>query len=128
MKRSIIVTLMFLTITGMVWGQKKGKAVTIVGEVVETQCYITGATGPGKGESHKDCALKCASAGIPLSILEDKTGTVYLAGQSKTAMTGANKMLMEFVAQQVKVTGRIFEKGGLKLLMIDSIAKADAKK
>jgi hypothetical protein len=105
--------------------QQNGKQITIVGEVVESQCYITGLNGPGKGLSHKDCALKCAKGGIPLSILEDKTGTLYLAGQSKKAMAGANELLLPFVAEKVKVTGRLFEKGGMKMLLISKVDKLD---
>ena len=85
-------------------------------------------TGPGKGPSHKECALRCAKGGIPLSILEEKTGKLYLAGQSKEAMKGANDMLIPYVAEKVKVTGRLFEKGGMKLLLISEVSKFDEVK
>lgn len=63
-----------------------------------------------------------------MSILEEKTGKIYLAGQSKKAMAGANEMLMPYVAEKVKVTGRLFEKGGMKLLLISNIARLDEAK
>ena len=123
MKKSLIMALAVFLVSGFALAQKNGKQITIVGEVVESQCYITGLTGPGKGLSHKECALKCANGGIPLSILEDKTGTLYLAGQSKKAMAGANELLIPFVAEKVKVTGRLFEKGGMKMLLISKVNK-----
>ncbi len=123
MKKSIFIALAVFIVSGFALAQQKGKQITIVGEVVDSQCYITGLTGPGKGLSHKDCALMCAKAGIPLSILEDKTGTLYLAGQSKKAMAGANELLIPFVAEKVKVTGRLFEKGGMKMLLISKVSK-----
>ena len=123
MKKSFITVLAVFIFSGVALAQQNGKQITIVGEVVESQCYITGLNGPGKGLSHKDCALKCAKGGIPLSILEDKTGTLYLAGQSKKAMAGANELLIPFIAEKVKVTGRVFEKGGMKMLLISKVSK-----
>jgi len=125
MKKSLITAMAVFIVSGFALAQQNGKQITIVGEVVESQCYITGLNGPGKGLSHKDCALKCAKGGIPLSILEDKTGTLYLAGQSKKAMAGANELLLPFVAEKVKVTGRLFEKGGMKMLLISKVDKLD---
>jgi hypothetical protein len=123
MKTSLITALTILTISGFALGQQNGKQITIIGEVVESQCYITGLNGPGKGAAHKECALTCAKGGIPLSILEDKTGKLFLAGQTKKAMAGANELLMPYVAEKVKVTGRIFEKGGMKMILISKVNK-----
>lgn len=123
MKKSFLAFLAVIIVNGFALAQQNGKQITIVGEVVESQCYITGLNGPGKGLSHKECALKCAKGGIPLSILEDKTGTLYLAGQSKVAMAGANELLIPFIAEKVKVTGRLFEKGGMKMLLISKVNK-----
>ena len=50
-----------------------GKEVTIVGEVIDTQCYLTNAAGTGNGNEHKECAISCATGGIPLSILQEQT-------------------------------------------------------
>ncbi len=104
-------------------GQKKSHEITITGEVVETQCYVTGLSGSGKGITHKECALTCAKNGIPLSILEDGTNQIFVAGQTKTAQSGVNKMLIDYVADKVKVTGRTFEKGGMKLILISRVER-----
>jgi hypothetical protein len=123
MRKLIIAVLTIFIVSGITLAQKSGKQITIVGEVVESQCYITGLNGPGKGPAHKECALKCAKGGIPLSILEDKTGTLYLAGQSQKAMAGANELLIPLIAEKVKITGRVFEKGGMKMLLISKVNK-----
>src|SRR5437667_6261659 len=48
---------------------KASKPVTLKGEVVDTGCYL----GRGAhGEKHKECALKCASNGMPIALLTDK--------------------------------------------------------
>jgi hypothetical protein len=123
MRKLRLTILAMFMVSGLVFAQHSGKQITVVGEVVESQCYITGLNGPGKGPAHKECALTCAQGGIPLSILEDKTGMLYLAGQSKKAMAGATELLIPFIAEKVKVTGRVFEKGGMKMLLINKVTK-----
>jgi len=100
------------------------REVTVTGEVVDMQCYISGAMGKATGPEHKECATNCAKGGIPLGILEEKTGNLVFAGQTKNAMKGANEMLMDFIAERVTVTGRMVEKGGVKLLLISKVVKA----
>ena len=123
MKKYLITAIVVVMVSGFTYAQQNGKQITVIGEVVESQCYITGLNGPGKGLSHKECALKCAKGGIPLSILDEKTGTLYLGGQTKKAMAGANELLIPFIAEKVKATGRVFEKGGLKMILISKIDK-----
>lgn len=100
------------------------REVTLTGEVVDMQCYISGAMGKATGPDHKECATNCAKGGIPLGILEEKTGNLVLAGQTKNAMKGANEMLKDFIAEKVTVTGRMVEKGGVKLLLISKVVRA----
>ena len=108
MNRIVALLVSLFIAAGFVFGQqKKGKEVTISGEVIDPQCYISGAMGKGVGAEHKECATDCAKGGIPLAILEEKTGTIYVAGQTKSSMKGANEMLMEYIAEKVRVTGRV---------------------
>jgi len=102
---------------------KPGTPVVIIGEVIDTQCYVVGRMGLARGAEHKECAISCAKGGIPLSILEEKTGTLYLTGQNKRAMMTANVLLMDHIADRVKVTGRLVEKSGMKMVLIDSVEK-----
>ncbi len=122
--------ILFLFLTGafacsLLAQAKGGKEMTIRGEVVDLQCYVTGLTGAGRGASHKDCAISCAKGGIPLGILEEKTNTLYVVGQSKVAMKGANEMLIPYVAEKIKATGRLFQKGGIKFLLVSKISKIE---
>ena len=53
---------------------KKGKPLTVTGEIVDVSCYLQlGKRGP----AHVDCGRKCVSAGQPGGIL-DASGTLYL--------------------------------------------------
>lgn len=101
--------------------KKESGDVTIVGEVVDSHCYLTMGA---KGEDHKQCAVDCAKGGIPLSILEDKTGTVYFVGNGKDQMKGANDMLVSYAAEKVSVKGKLVEKGGAKMIIAKSVEKA----
>jgi len=95
--------------------------VTIVGEVVDWNCYKKDAK--NKGAAHRACALNCAKTGAPLGLVDEKTGTAYrLAGEAWTA--NKNEKLIPFVAERVTVKGKVEERGGEKILTILSIEKA----
>ena len=100
---------------------KEKKEVTIIGEVIDTACYIKGGF---KGIDHKDCVVACAKAGIPLAILEDGTGNVYFTAAPKD-MVGTNDMLIKYAAEKVKITGRMYERGGVKLLAINMVERVN---
>ena len=100
---------------------KKSSEITIVGEVVDAQCYLQSGA---KGDDHKQCAVDCAKGGIPLAILENKTGDVYFVGQTKNSMKGANDMLIDYASEQVSVTGKLVERGGAKMILMKSVAAA----
>ena len=125
MKKTLLTLCIILCCSSLalVAQKKPGTEVTIIGEVIDTQCYLTNALGLGNGKEHKECALSCAKGGIPLSILEEKSGTIFLAGQSKKAMAGANELLQDYIAEKVKVSGRLLEKGGVKFILIAKVDK-----
>lgn len=103
--------------------EKKKQEIKLRAEVIDTKCYISGSMGDATGEEHKDCAIMCAKAGVPLALLEEKTKTVYYAARLK-GMAGANEILLPFVGEVVLVTGRLVERGGAKMVMIDTVEKA----
>jgi hypothetical protein len=97
----------------------KGKAIAVTGVVIETGCYFSH---DGIGEKHLECATACAKAGVPLAILEDKTGFVYLpvAADHKNQ----NPRLMPFLERRVKVDGVLYQRGGMRGLVIKNVAAA----
>ncbi|MBI3208902.1 MAG: hypothetical protein HYZ37_08370 [Candidatus Solibacter usitatus] len=90
--------------------------ITITGQVVDTGCYLSHDT---KGDNHVKCATTCANAGVPLAILEDTTGTVYIP----VAMDHKNQnaKLLAFIEKKVKVTGTLVEKGGVKGVILKTV-------
>jgi hypothetical protein len=94
---------------------KSEKSTTIQGEVIDMACYMTKGQ---HGADHADCAQMCINNGLPVGIL-DKDGHVYLCTTSN--QKPANSMLVQYAAKQVKVTGTVYEKGGMDLLAVDKV-------
>lgn len=112
-----------LTLVGSLAAQEKAmKEATIKGEIIDSKCYLTGMMG-GKGEEHKDCAIACIKGGLPVAILEEKTGKVYVVVPAK-GQKGANEALVQYAAETVTLKGMFIEKGGTKLFAYNSVEAA----
>jgi len=119
--RSLGTIVLISVVASLAVAQQKNKS-TIIGEVIGLKCYLAKGEA-GRGEGHKKCALACAKKGVPLAILQEKTERIYLAAKAR-GMSGANEMLMPFVGERVSATGTLEERGGVKMLFIDSIEKS----
>jgi hypothetical protein len=108
--------------------QTNTKEIEVVGEVVDTWCYSSGVMGEGRGEKHKKCARLCVGGGVTAGILADD-GTLYIAAKHR-GYNGCAGLLLPHVATRVKVKGWLAERGGIKLLKINSVepVKTPAKK
>ena len=104
------------------WAQERqGAEKTFVGHVVDLACYIGHGSG---GESHRECAATCARGGIPLAILDQASGTLYLP-LAKSHHAPANNELLPFVEADIRVTGTVVDKDGMKAILLKSVSKAD---
>ncbi len=124
MKAKILVLLLILgVVTGLTgWAQhahrSQAQETTIVGEVIDPVCYLShGST----GKAHRSCAEYCVKQGIPLAILEEKTGRVYLS--LPVDHSNPNAKLKDFIAETVRVTGTVYSKGGLTGIHIKSVER-----
>ena len=107
---------LFLGIT--LWGaDSAGKAETVKGYVLDSACAFT--KGLEKPIS-RECALACAKAGSPLAILTSD-GTIYWPIAGTTPSSGQNDKLVPFAGQKVTASGKVFERGGSKAIVIDKI-------
>lgn len=92
---------------------------TLTGEVVDAFCYL-GHGKEGLGAKHAGCAKKCIEGGLPVAI---RVGDqLYLA--TMTDHVPANKALSAHAGRQVKVTGKVMEQDGQRLIAITSIEPA----
>jgi hypothetical protein len=87
--------------------------VTLAGEIVDSKCYL-GVMNPGNGKVHRDCAARCISGGIPAAFVVKDA-----AGVSKTLVLSNAGRLLEFVAEPVEISGRLFRSNGMLKLRAD---------
>ena len=95
-----------------------GEMVTVTGEIVDSACYIKMGA---QGEGHRECAQQCANAGIPLALLEEGTGNVIWLAAKEDAKS-ANPLVRDHAGHRVQVTGEMSERGGAKLLVVESVS------
>ena len=131
MKGSVrgMVAMAWLISAGPVWAQGEhqhehdhahGKGVqeiAIKGELVDSLCYVAMAA---KGPWHKQCAIYCAKAGIPISILEDGTGKLYTV-LPKEDKTGYPASVINKMGETVTLKGDLYESGGQRYVTVESV-------
>ena len=101
-----------------------GKPDTIKGYVLDSACAFTKNL---KKPISPECAVACAKAGSPLVILSDD-GTIYWPISDATPSSGQNERLLPFAGQKVTATGKVFERGGSRAVVIDKVeSMASAK-
>jgi hypothetical protein len=99
-------------------------SVTVKGYVLDSACAFT------KDLSQpisKQCATSCASAGSQLVILAED-GTIYWPIAGTTPSSGQNPKLLPFAADKVIVTGKVYQRGGSKAIVIDKIEAQSPQK
>ena len=92
-------------------------AITIKGELVDSLCYVGMAA---KGSGHKQCAIDCAKAGIPISIVEEGTGKMYTV-LPKEDKTGYPADVISKMGDKVTLKGDFYENGGNKYVAVESV-------
>ena len=99
-------------------------SVTLNGYVLDSACAFT--KGLSKPIS-KECAISCAKAGSPLVILADG-GTIYWPIADTTPSSGQNSKLLPFAGDRVTASGKVYQRGGSKAIVIEKIEAQAAQK
>lgn len=123
MKAGIFLTIALFLAIGVQAGGKE-KPTTIRGYVLDSACAFTKNLNQPVSRA---CALACAKAGSPLVILA-YDGNIYWPISDSTPATGQNSKLLKFAGQKVSASGKIFQRGGSRAIVIESIAPETAKK
>ena len=90
---------------------------SVTGTPEDSFCWAgMGASGPG----HKKCAIGCAKAGVPVTLVEKGSGDAYILLPPKNAEALPSDLIAK-MEDEVTVTGKEFSKGGVKYLTVDSI-------
>ena len=98
--------------------------VTVKGYVLDSACAFT--KGLSKPIS-KECAISCANAGSQLVILADD-GTIYWPIADTTPSSGQNSKLLPYAGDKVTATGKVYQRGGSKAIVIEKIEAQTATK
>jgi len=90
--------------------------VDLAGEIVDSKCYL-GAMKPGDGRVHKECAIRCVSAGIPpMLVVRDPLGQsaqLVLCDQQGAPL---GPRLLPLVGSPARVRGEVLRRGDLFFL------------
>jgi len=80
---------------------------TLVGEIVDSKCYF-GVMVPGNGRSHRACAIRCLSGGVPpvFRVATEDGGELclLLVGRDGRSLNGE---ILDRVAEPLAITGDI---------------------
>jgi hypothetical protein len=93
------------------------KTSTVKGYVIDSACTFTKNL---KKPISSECAQACAKAGSPLVILSDN-GSMYWPTTDAMPATSQNEKLLPFAGKRVVATGKVYERGGSKALLIEKI-------
>jgi hypothetical protein len=89
---------------------------TLIGEIVDSKCFL-GVMNPGQLATHRACAIRCISGGIPPVLLVRQTNgpALYLLLVSRDGKP-VNKQVLNLVAEPVEITGEVERQGELLIL------------
>jgi hypothetical protein len=90
---------------------------SVTGNLEDAYCY---GTMGAKGAGHKQCAIKCASAGIPVTLIEKGTEKSYILLPNKDASALPQDVISR-MEDQVTVTGKEYNKNGTEYLVVESV-------
>lgn len=92
--------------------------VTLEGEPVEMQCFLSGRS----GEGHATCAKSCVEGGQPIGFLaytDDGDEELYLVlGADKKP---AKEFMLEHMGKDVAATGTVTKKDGMRILTVSKV-------
>ena len=109
-----VIVLVGLTFAG---GAIAQETKTLQGEIVDPASYLKGGR---HGLEMEDETFEAVDGGQTLALLEDGTGNLYLF-LSAEAGEDPNELAYDYVNQAVTVTGAVYERGGLRGIVADSV-------
>src|ERR1700756_730986 len=113
-----------LLVTAMCVNAADTPTVTVKGYVLDSACAVP--RGLSKPIS-KQCATSCANAGSQLVILADD-GTIYWPIADTTPSSGQNPKLLPFAGDKVVASGKVYQRGGSKAIVIEKIEAQASQK
>lgn len=94
-----------------------GGAISVTGNLEDAYCYSTMGA---KGAGHKACAMKCASSGMPVVLIEKGTEKSYIVLPNKNA-SPLPESVIKHMEDEVTVTGKEYNKNGTEYIVVESV-------
>jgi len=92
---------------------------TLAGEIVDSKCFL-GVMNPGNLKTHRACATRCISGGIPpLFLVRDRHGLAVELLLVDRGGRAVGERVLDMVAEPLRVTGRVVRHDDLLVLMAD---------
>lgn len=90
---------------------------SVTGTLEDSFCYVTMGA---HGTSHQKCAQECIRKGIPVSLVEKGTGTMYILLPPKNDEPIPDSAISR-MENEVTVTGDEYDKGGAHYLTVKAV-------
>lgn len=94
----------------------------VTGEVIDTWCYLSEIM-YAEGTAHHQCAIWCAAGGVPVGLLAEDGQVYFIVGFEGRTTTLADPRLLEIQTHRITVDGSVFERDGLKYLVVSEVLK-----
>jgi hypothetical protein len=120
MKRFLIAGLGLMLSVGLAsvaMAAETGTSKSVTGTLEDSFCY---GTMGAHGASHQKCAIGCAKAGIPVSLVDSSTKKIYILLPPKNAQSLPDDVISK-MEDTVTVSGKEYSKGGVNFLTVDSV-------
>ncbi len=117
LRNLVNLALPLLLVVALFAAENSAKSATVKGYVLDSACAFTKGL---KKPVSSECAVACAKAGSPLVILSP-TGTIYWPIADTTPSNSQNDKLLPYAGKQVTVSGKVYDRGGSKAIVISKI-------
>ncbi|NEQ99119.1 MAG: hypothetical protein F6K30_20770 [Cyanothece sp. SIO2G6] len=92
---------------------------TLAGEILDGKCY-PGIMKPGQGKTHRSCAIRCISGGVPavFRVQNNRDDVLYflLADLEGKAV---NDRILDLVADPIEITGEVIQYDDMFVVQAD---------
>lgn len=107
----------WMAVPRFVMAEDGGRAQTLLGEVVDPASYLKDGR---RGPELADQTYEAVDGGQTLALLQQADDVLYLF-LSEEPGEDPNELAYDYVGQQVKVTGQVYERGGIRGIVAASV-------
>ncbi len=92
---------------------------SLTGEILDSKCY-PGVMKPGQGKTHRACAIRCISGGVPpvFRVQNDRRDVMYFL-LTDTDGRAVNDRVLDLVADPVRIAGEVVQYDDMFVLEAD---------